>query len=185
MPFQIEGGKTGRIADVTLHNHLRTLATAVSPQWEATLLARAWTTTATQTASGAADNIYYMRNTGTRDLVVTRISLLGGSAETISVNLVTGTPASGTTLAPINRYATSSRQPRATIESGNDITGLTSSGTIETLAAPTTVATYEFFDRPLVLAPGGALALNAVAGSIAVTFHVDFYEQVVDPVDLT
>lgn len=179
--MQIEGALTGRALDVTNRNMARTLSVALPPQHFVGIYDnRSWTVSDTQTAAGANDEIFYFLNTHTRiSYIVTRLFISAASSETVTLAQVTGTAAGGTALAPVNRSLGEGRTPTATIQSGTDITGLTPGSTLETFTG-TTVQHFDLTGRPLVIRPNTAIALSAAAGSIAVTFGLDFYAQVFD-----
>lgn len=180
--MRIEGALTGKALDITNRNMARVLGVYLDPQAHNALFDhRTWTVGDTKTAAGATDEIFYMKNDHTRlSLVISRLTLAAASSETVTLAQVTGTAAGGTTLTPVNRTLTSGFVPTATIQSGTDITGLTPGTTLETFTG--TTATYiDLTRRPIVLLPGAAVALSCTAGSIAVTFALDFYTQLVDP----
>lgn len=180
--MRIEGALTGKALDITNRNMARVLGVYLDPQAHNALFDhRTWTVGDTKTAAGATDEIFYMKNDHTRlSLVISRLTLAAATSETVTLAQVTGTAAGGTTLTPVNRTLTSGFTPTATIQSGTDITGLTPGTTLETFTG--TTATYiDLTRRPIVLLPGAAVALSCTAGSIAVTFALDFYVQLVEP----
>lgn len=182
--MQIEGALSGKKLDINNRNMARVIAAALSPQYHNALFdSRTWTASDTQTAAGAADEIFYMRNDNTRhNIVISRLQFNAASAETMTLARVTGTAASGTTLTPVNRTLGSGNAPNATIESGTDITGLTPGATLE-IWEGTTGDPIDLTHRPIILPPGEAVALSATSGSIAVFFAVDFYTQLVEPAE--
>lgn len=183
MSFRIEG-QSGQILDVNSRGMARVVAAALPPQTHNAFYdQRTWTVSDSKTAAGATDEIFYMRNDHTRlSLVLSRLSLAAANSETVTLAQVTGTAAGGTTLVPVNRTLGANNTPVATIQSGTDITGLTPGSTLETFTG-TTVQHFDLTLRPLILLPGTAIALSATAGSIAVTFSIDFYVQLIEPAE--
>jgi hypothetical protein len=187
MSFEILG-KSGHKLDVTSRNMARALATTLSPQADATILqTRSWSVVDVQTPTGANDYFFYMSNSSQRDLLLTFLMARAVTAETIQLQHVQGTAVGGTTLAPRNRTLGSGRVPGASvsIQSGVDITGLTPIATYENMALPAlTDRERDLNTRVIRLRPGNAIALLAVTGAIAITYSVNFIEQVIDPVEI-
>lgn len=184
MDFRLEGGISGKTMDVNSRNMGRVVAASLSPQAHNALVdTRTWTTSDTQTPTGAADEFFYLLNTSTRlSIVLTRLQFNAASTETITLARVTGTAAGGTTLTPVNRSLGSGRTPPATIESGADITGLTPGATLEVFEG-TVGDPIDLTNRPIVVRPGEAVALSATTGAIAILFLVDFYTQLIEPAE--
>jgi archaellum component FlaG (FlaF/FlaG flagellin family) len=185
MSLQIKGGLTGRIADVTLRNMLRTFAVSTNPHTFVTINdKRSWTVSATQTPTGANDYFFYLSNTGSRDIVMTSFSIQTGTIDRVLIQRVTGTPVGGTTLVPINRFVGSGRIPSTNILSAVDITGLTTAGTFERIVVVANDNNnLDLFNKPIVIPNGEAIALLAETGTVALTFQIAFYEQIIDPVE--
>lgn len=81
--------------------------------------------------AGADDYVVYIKNTGTKDLLVSDVRVSVDTAVSqIEIHTVTGTAAGGSAITPVSRTVGSSASPTATIESGTDITGLTTAGTL-------------------------------------------------------
>lgn len=176
-------GPTGQVWEITRLGRGKVLSLAQSPQAQNTLVDQlAFTATDAQTPTGAGDYFFYMQNTGTRLIAISRLSVDGGTLDVVSLNAVTGTPASGTTLTPLNRHRVSGKTVDATIQSGVDITGLTSQGSLERL---TLIADENndlvFVDRPIILRQNQAVALAADTGTAAINFRVDFWVDLSDP----
>lgn len=185
--FQILGNLSNKIADVTVAHALRVLAQSLGPQFDATYrLGLAWTVETTQTPTGAGDYFLYIRNdSDVRDLIITAASFDMGTADVIEIRSVTGTPASGTAITPINRQLGSTNNLNATIEGGSDITGLTGGGSFDRIKVGTTVAErLNLLERPIVLPrsrPDIAIGFAAITGTVAINAQVDIMIQTVDP----
>lgn len=184
MSLDIRGAE-GYLWEITRRGHGRVLALSQSPQAQNALRdSRTWTASATATPAGANNYFFYMMNTSQSvNLVISRIAADVATAEEVVLNAVTGTAAAGTALTPLNRTRGSAKQPTsATVQSGTNITGLTSSGTLERLRLlAATRGELLIVDRPIVLLQGQAVGMLGVAGSIAINFQVDFYEDLSDP----
>lgn len=187
MSLQIEGADGNKL-DVTSRNMARVLAIAISAMHDAAVSQeRAWTVLDFITPTGAGDFFFYLKNTGSRDLIITRLKVQAANTETVTLQRVTGTAAGGTTFTPANRKLGSGRQPDATVETAVDITGLTGAGDLEFVT--TLDAVYENEDndltsRPIVVPQNQAVALVATTGAIAIDFQIDFMEQVADPAEI-
>lgn len=177
-------GASGHLLEVTRLGRAKVLALAQSPQTQNALVdTYTFTAVDTQTPTGAGDYFFYIQNTSAiRPLVISRLAVDGGTADEVELRAVTGTPASGTTLTPLNRTRGSGKIPTATIQSGVDITGLTSAGALERLPlVADTTNELVFVDRPIVLLQNQAAALAAITGTAAINFRVDFWIDFSDP----
>lgn len=187
MSFVIEG-KDGQKMAVTNRNMARALATKYSIQADATIdLQQAWTVEDTQTPTGAGDYFFYLLNGGPRDLVITRINGFAASAETVTLQSVTGTAVGGADFLPANRTVGSNRQPLAGVvaQTGVNITGLTPINDYERLHIPAGGEQQkELIERPLLIRSGSAVALVATTGAIAIQYDVDFMAQVIEVVEV-
>ena len=105
MNNEIVGGSSAISMDVTRREMAKTFALAYSSQHFATYKdQRAFTFDTAQTPTGPGDYFLYIQNTSaTRDMIITSVRANGGTADTINLQPVTGTPAGGTDLNPINR----------------------------------------------------------------------------------
>jgi len=79
--------------------------------------------------AGADDYVVYIKNTGDKTLHITDMRIMADTAATqIELHAVSGTVVGGSTITPLSRTIGSAATPTATIESGTDLTGLTSDG---------------------------------------------------------
>ena len=192
MAWTIKGGSNGVIANVTKRNMLETLTvTRSGTAFAAIQDGLSWTIETTQTPTGAADYFFYMRNSSqVRDLLLNRIEIDGTVAEIIELQMVTGTPASGSDLTPTNRSVGNNRTFSAVVQGGADITGLSKVGTVEKLFVPAggSSAKIELIDRPIVLpkqtSAALGIALLAPTGTNALNVLVDVSIQSADVEDL-
>jgi len=178
-------GAGGHLWEITRLGRGKVLSLSQGPQHQNTTKDdRSWSASDTQTPTGAGDYFFYMRNdSGLRRLVITRLLVRGAGADIVNLVGVTGTPAGGTTLAPLNRTVGSPKQPLdAVIQSGVDITGLTSTGSREVLfLGAAGLAERNMIEHPVVVPQGSAIALVATTGTSALQFLLDFYEDLSDP----
>jgi hypothetical protein len=139
---------------------------------------RAWVVPVVQTPTGANDYFYYMKNTGTVPLIIDEVDYRVASAEQVKVYIgVDGSTTGGTAIVPINANTGFTAAPSATVEGGNDITGLTSGFNPYHLYWTSTETKKFNFAMDLVLSPGGTLALQCVTGSILINLSIMFYES--------
>lgn len=177
-------GATGYQWEITRLGRGKVLALSQGPQVQNALKDdRTWTFTSTQTPTGAGDYFGYIKNdSGIYRLMITRITARFAAADVITINGVTGTAAGGTTTAPISRSVGTSKVPTATIQAGADITGLTSTGSLEAIQATAAGTVHlDFSDRPIVLAQNAAIGLLATTGTTAITFFVDLMTDLSEP----
>jgi len=123
-------GPNGQVANVDDENRLSTFSITQSEDKHRNIESKFWTLRFTNTPTGAGDNFFYLRNDGTKDIVITDIRISSSVVTQIFYNHVSGTPVGGTTVTPLNRNLGSSVTPSATIEQGVDITGLTDIGVV-------------------------------------------------------
>jgi hypothetical protein len=126
-----------------------------------------------QTPTGANDNFFYLKNTSSTDqLVLEGIDNYAGSAEEVLIFLgTTGTTSGGTAVTPANLNTSSTKGITGTIEAGNNITGLTDGTQIYKIKLGTSQSQFNF-EQDLVIAPGGVMSMQAVAGSIKINMNV-------------
>ena len=189
MSWTIEGGRSGDKMDVTRRNAARVFSVGVSQSFHAMYRDNStWTISSTQTPTAALDYFLYIQNTSTlRDLLITGVRIDAATAESVAVQRVTGSPASGTAIVPLNRSLGSATTPQGVFEEGVDITGLTAAGTFERILIPAgSQGAADMEDNPIILrrGTGAAVALLATTGAIALNFLVDMAYQTIDVVDL-
>lgn len=188
MAFQIQGNLSQRLVDVTSRSMLRVFSVGVSHVVHMAYRdARTFTYITTVTPTGPNDYFFYLLNTSTtRDLFINSIRIDAGTAETVNLERVTGTPVGGTAILPGNRNITSARTLVATAESAVDITGLTSQQVYERIFIPASgQGTVDLIERPFILPRGtsAAAALLAVTGAIALTVLIDVAAKTFDQPD--
>jgi len=174
-----DGTGNGYQAGVDDENRLKTFAITEVEDKHINREGRQWSAYFTATPTSTNDYFFYIKNTGSSDLAISDIRIMGAAAQTINYNYVTGTPSGGTTLAPLNRNSSSSKIPTATIETGANITGLTSTGTIFFERIDTANKRYKLSTSSnMILGQGGALAFEAVTGTSLLTCVVSITDLV-------
>jgi hypothetical protein len=139
---------------------------------------KSWIAVVQQTPTGAGDYFFYIKNTGTVNMIFEGIDYRVASAEQVRIFLNhVGTTSGGSSVTAVNLNTGSSAAPSATIEAGNDITGLSGGSVASRLFLTSTETTHFNFSQDIVIAPGGTLALEAVAGSIQIDLGLHFYES--------
>lgn len=129
------------------------------------------------TPTGAGDCFFYCKNTNTHDVIFEDLQVYVASNEAIDVYLNnTGTPSGGTTLTEANLNTSSKKTLTATIQYGNDITGLTQATQAVRYYVPADSATHVFnFRGDIILAPQTTLTLYAVTGGINMVGNFNCY----------
>jgi hypothetical protein len=128
--------------------------------------------------TGADDYFFYMKNTGTKNIHVTKSRFTSSVAGTVEFHHVTGTASSTNAIVPVNRNLGSSVAPVATIGTNVDITGLTNAGTLLHLRLDT--VDKDFIDEHpnhIILPPGQALALLWDTSTGILKGTIDIYED--------
>jgi hypothetical protein len=123
-------GPNGQVVEVDDQNRLKAFTVAQPQDKDLNTKGKSWSLRFTNTPTAAADNFFYLRNDGTKDIFVTDIRISSSVVTKILYNHVSGTPVGGTTVTSLNRNLGNSKTPSATIEQGVDITGLTDIGVI-------------------------------------------------------
>lgn len=178
MASNTQGILSQRLVDVTTRNLLRVFGVNVNYNVHMAYRdARTFTYSTTVTPSGAADYFFYITNTSsTRDLFITSIRIDAGTAETVNLEHVTGTPVGGTAILPGNRNPTNAQTLVASAESGVDLTTLTSQQVYERILIPAGgQGEVDLIERPFILprSNSAAAALLAVTGGIALNVLID------------
>jgi len=129
------------------------------------------------TPAGANDYFYYLKNTGTSDLLITDIRISSTVATYIYYEYVSGTPTyvTGTDAADTNRNLGSSRQLTAVSKYDTDITGLTSEGVLFFDRCATVDTRYKLSTTSNIIIPQGkavAFKREAATGAIKAVVSV-------------
>lgn len=138
----------------------------------------AWNNVVQQTPTGANDCIFYFKNTGTKTYILEGFHTRVASAQSLLVYLGdTGTPSGGTANTPRNLNTGSSKVPTATIQAGNDITGLSGGNLVYRIFLTNTASANFNFEQDLILEPGGVFTVYCGTGSVQTDFTLAFHES--------
>lgn len=129
---------------------------------------------------GADDYFLYFKNTGTKNIHLTKFRFKSTVVGTVELHAVSGTAAftSETVIAPANRFLGASEGLTVVTSADTDITGLTNDATLLRLTLST--ADTDFVDEApshIIIPPGQAMAglWDTATGILAGT--VDVYED--------
>jgi hypothetical protein len=166
----IDGAGKGYGAKVDSLNRLNTFSITEAEARFLSKSSKVWSAYFSLTPTGANDYFFYIKNTGADKLLITNFRVSSTAVTRLTYEKVTGTAAGGTTLTPTNRDFASSNSPAATIESGVDITGLTTGGIVLYTELDTAGKLFHTHsDSGLILAQGQAFAIKRTAATGAVT----------------
>ena len=168
-------GPNGKIVRVSDLGQLEVNAVTQNLAEALNLVGQVFTITDEETATGANDFFYYLRNEGTRALGLSIVSFSASAATEVQVHSVSGTPSytGETAVSAVNLNLGSSVSLPVTSNRDSNITGITSNGVLvfEECTIPDT--RYENSIASTVLIPQGkAVALMRVAGSGTVKFSI-------------
>lgn len=135
MGLRIEGDGDGGVNNVEVDSLKRMSVLATTQTVDAAINARTekvWSAPFKDLSpTGANDYVFYIKNNGDVTLCITDVRITSKVAGTeVQINEVTGTASGGSDSAVISRTVGSAQVPTATVQSGADITGLASAGTI-------------------------------------------------------
>jgi hypothetical protein len=128
--------------------------------------------------TGADDYFAYIKNTGSKPLVIERISGETDVAGTIEVHSVTGTQSGGSDVSPVSKSVGGGPDPIADFKTAVDITGLTKVGNLGLLGlGVASVQRTEKFPEGIRILSGKAVALlwDTSTGTLSGIAHV--YEE--------
>jgi len=132
-----------------------------------------------QDPTGANDFIFYLKNTGEKDISITDFRLSAtGAGSRIQINHVIGTAVGGATITEVAKNLGSTELLSATAEEGTDITGLTSQGTIFFMELTVVDTLYQLKTTSNIVIPRGtAIAILVETATSVVTGVVSVVEQ--------
>ena len=130
------------------------------------------------TTAGANDYVFYLKNTGDKDLVVATVQFMSDTATQVEVQEVTGTAGgSPTDITPVSRKLGVTDTPTATIQQDPDITGLTNAGIIKFMHITTANQLYELeIGSGIIIPKGRAMAILVETAGVT-TGLVTVYEE--------
>jgi hypothetical protein len=129
--------------------------------------------------AGADDYVIYIKNTGDKVINISDIRIMADTAATqIELHAVEGTAVGGTAITPVSRTVGSAATATATIESGTDITGLTSGGIIFFIQCAVVNVEYHLSTSSKIRIPKGqAVALLVETATANITGVVSIIEE--------
>lgn len=182
MGIQIEDGTgRGNVAGVDGENRLCTLA--VTQDLDAHINVESGNVWSIPfeglNPTGTDDYVIYIKNNGDNTLHVSDIRVMADTAATqIKVHAVSGTASGGNTATPVPRTIGSASVPTATIETGADITGLTSDGVMFFIQCPTVSKEEHLKTSSRIRIPKGkALALSVETATANITGTVSVVQE--------
>ena len=128
--------------------------------------------------TGADDYFFYLKNTGTKSIHITKTRFTSTVAGTVEFHHVTGTASALADVVPVNRTIGSSETTTATIGTAVDITGLTNAGTMLHLRVDT--ANKDVVDEHpshIIVPPGQAIAMLWDTATGVLKGTIDIYED--------
>lgn len=130
---------------------------------------KVWSLPFTVTPVGPGDYFFYLKNTSTENYSLTDIRIDGAAADVVGLHIVSGTPTftAGTDITPVGRNTGVTIAPTATIKSDTNTTGLTDDGEVYFLVCEANKMSHLSMSANTIIAPGGAIALQAATGTAA------------------
>lgn len=131
------------------------------------------------TNAGANDYVFYIKNTGSANLVLATVQLASDTITQVEVQAVTGTAGgSPTDITPVSRQVGNTVSPSATIVQDPDITGLTTAGTIKYMQLNVANQLYELeIGSGIIIPKGQAVAILIEVTTCLTTGLVTLYEE--------
>ena len=168
-------GPNGHIAKVSDSGQLQVNAVTQNLAEALNLSGLVFTITGTETAAGANDFFFYLKNIGTNDLGLSTFSASSSVPTEIQLHSVSGEPVyvSETAIIPTNLNLGSSVALPVISNRDSNITGITSNGIIvfEECAIADTRCDYDI-SSTVIIPQGKAIAFSRVAGTGAVKFSM-------------
>jgi len=165
-----DGTGSGREAEVDSENRLKTFSITEVEDKHINRDGKQWSLYFTVTPTGAGDYFFYLKNTGSNELAISDVRIMCDSVDTINYHFVSGTQSGGTTLDITNRNSASSKIPSATIETGANITGLSSEGIVFFERIDAANKRFKLSTSSnIIIGRGGAVGLEAVTGTGLIT----------------
>jgi hypothetical protein len=129
--------------------------------------------------AGADDYVVYIKNTGDKVIHISDVRIMADTAATqVEIHAVTGTASGGTDVSAVSRTVESAATPTATIQTGTDITGLTTAGTIFFLQCAVVNTEYHLRTSSKIRIPKGkAVALLVETATANVTGVISIVEE--------
>lgn len=172
-------GPNGNVAEVDDELRLQVFAVGQHEDRHSNKDGRYWSVFVSVTPTGINDDFFYLKNDGTKNLIITDIRVSSSVATQLLYKRVTGTPVGGTAIVPVSRLLSNPKAPSATIEQGVDITGLSDLGTplfFEECDTPNRRENLKTTSA-IIIPQGQAVAFERVAATGLITMVVSLSEE--------
>ncbi len=161
-------GPDGKVVKVTDNNRLEVSSISEDISQRSNLNGNVFSIQFAVTPVGANDFFFHFQNTGTKDIIFTKIRMASTVITQITIEKVTGTPTfvSATDASVTNRNLGSSLALQADSQFDTDITVITSDGIL--LFEECSIANTRFtlnIDSSIVIPQGQAIAFKRVAAT--------------------
>jgi len=161
-------GPDGKVVNVTDSNRMEVSSVSQNISQRSNLDGKVFSIQFAVTPVGANDFFFHFKNTGTKEIIFTKIRMTSTVATQITVEKVSGTPTfvSATDAAVTNRNLGSSTSLSADAQFDTDITVITSDGIL--LFEECSIADTRFtlnVDSTIIIPQGQAVALKRVAAT--------------------
>ena len=124
------------------------------------------------------DYVVYIKNTGDTPISITDFRFSASAATRVNIHAVSGTAVGGSDLPAVSRNIGSASIPSMIIESGVDITGLTSDGTLFFIECPVADTLYHLRSSSNIIIPKGkAIAISVATGTANISGVVSVVER--------
>ena len=172
-------GTGGKVAEVDEENRLRTFSVSQAEDKHINTEGGVFTAFFSQSATGAGDYFFYLKNEGIKDLYITDIRVKSDSPTELLYEHVTGNAVfsdnagAGNVVQTATRKLGSASQVDATVISDSNITGLTSLGVIFFEECPAADTRYSLrTSSNIIILQGQAIAFRRVAAAGEITAAV-------------
>lgn len=170
------GSGNGKSAHVSNLGRLLTNAIATSPEHFANHIhGQAYSINFNATPTGPGDCFFYLKNTGENDMIIEGFGLKLAANEYIDIVLGdSGTPAGGGAITPVNLNSGSGNALDATVQDGNDITGLSGGSTAYRFYNASSNGTqYTNFEMDIILTKNSVFTMYVQTGTTALAGYLD------------
>ena len=113
---------------------------------------------------------FIIKNTGDKPIGIADLRVSASAATRLQLNVVSGTAANGSAITLVPRNLSSTETPTAIIESGTDITGLTSEGTQYFIECPVANTESHLLSvSNIIITKGTSVGLLVESGAANIT----------------
>lgn len=169
----IENGGSGPRTNLKVDTHNRAATTSVTGEYDFVINAQSgkcWTIPFDGlNPDGDDDYILYIKNTGDKVLHITDIRIIGSATGRLDLEEVEGTASGGNDISPVSKTIGSSASIEGVIQSGTNITGISSQGNLYKLQCENANKEYHLHTRSTIRIPK-----NKAIGFLAKTGTTNF-----------